>query len=450
MRMLSTKRIVMTLGLLLTVASASAGDWAHWRGPRGNGDAGPDPLPTQWKSTNTAEHGIVWKTDIPAFGRNTPVIVGDAIYFTSHVDDRELVLVRVDKKSGEVVWKCSLGESPAPRMAQGKSMRTWQKFHEHHNLASPSCTADSEVVVATFGSGAMAVCRPNGDIFWKTDIEDVLGEIVIWWGYANSPLLVDNLVIVVLMHDDLADLAGEKPRASSVVAFEKMTGKIAWKTDRTTKSKDEYNDAYTSPILWQRGGEREFLVFGGETLDAYRPQTGERLWSIRSGLEGNRIVPTPLPCEELAMVFGVRGKRGPIFGAAIRGEGDLGDDAILWQHDKNTPDVASMVYHNGLVFATDDQGMATCLDAKTGATHWRERLPTGRYFSSPLLAGGNVYYTAGSGVTTVVKASATFERVAENTIDHDEDFFASLVVSEGRLFLRGRHKLYCIGADATK
>jgi hypothetical protein len=91
---------------------------------------------------------------------------------------------------------------------------------------------------------------------------------------------------------------------------------------------------------------------------------------------------------------------------------------------------------------TSDNGVATCLDAKTGRSLWRERL--GPHFSaSPVTANGLVYFLSDWGITTIVKPGPTFEVIARNELG--EKTFASPAISNGRLYLRSEQHLFCIG-----
>ena len=433
------KSLTLCLSFFVFTSSLFAADWGHWRGPTWNGIVTGD-LPTHWSETE----GILWKTQIPPWGCSTPVVVGDSIFLTTHENDDQLVLIRLNKADGKIVWeKEILSGQKTPRFQEEKGIRGWQKFNDYHNLASPSVTADSETIIAYFGTGDLAGFDWAGNLLWKKNLQKEFGDFMIWWGHANSPLLYENLVIVPVMHDDLRDLPDKTPVDSYLVAYDKTTGDQAWKVLRNMRATDEYNDSYTSPVLWKHEGRVEMLVFGGETLDAYNPKTGERYWWLNKGIEGNRIIPTQVPCESLGMVFLVRGRRFPVCGIAPKGLGEQPESALLWSHPSNPPDVSCPVVCNGLLFFTNDQGIATCVDPKTGEVHWEKRLPGGTYFPSLIADGKHVYYMNNDGLCTIVKADKEFGQVAQNQLDGL--FLSSLVAADGKLYVRGRDAIYCIG-----
>jgi outer membrane protein assembly factor BamB len=97
----------------------------------------------------------------------------------------------------------------------------------------------------------------------------------------------------------------------------------------------------------------------------------------------------------------------------------------------------------------DDKGNMWCLDAKTGEKIWGpQRIAPGIYSSSPVLADGKIYATNEDGLTTVVKAGAVFEILAEN--DLDDYCLSSPAISNGQIFIRTTHYLYCIGKQARE
>ena len=86
--------------VLLSASIASADNWPQWRGPTGDGVSRETGLPLVWSE----RAGVAWKCPLPAWGNSTPAIWEDAIFLTSHVDEQQLRLLRIDGKTGRVVW----------------------------------------------------------------------------------------------------------------------------------------------------------------------------------------------------------------------------------------------------------------------------------------------------------------------------------------------------------
>ena len=92
----------------------------------------------------------------------------------------------------------------------------------------------------------------------------------------------------------------------------------------------------------------------------------------------------------------------------------------------------------------NDRGIVFCLDATTGKTLWGpERIASGTYSASPVLADGKIYAINEEGLTTVLKAGPVFEKLAENALN--DYVLSSPAISDGRIFIRTAQHLWAIG-----
>jgi outer membrane protein assembly factor BamB len=429
--------------LLLAVASiglclpAFAGNWPQWRGPNGDGVCPDSNLPLHWSETEN----VAWKCPLPD-GASTPVIWGDAIFATGEDADK-LMLFRIERDSGKIVWSHQVGAGKAAKRSPrggGGPRRGGQSFHNLHNLASPSPVTDGEVVVAHFGNGDLAAYDFDGKQLWKHNLQNENGPYTIWWGHANSPVIVDHLVISVCMQDSLADMQGKKPVDSYLLAHDIRTGEQKWKTLRNTGAPLEEADAYTTPLARTVDGRKELVVMGGNQLDAYDPATGKQLWHLPE-LVGGRTVTGPTIGGGL--IFATRGKKEALLAVKAYGSDRLPAGSIVWTKSRATADSSSPVYHDGLLFWITDNGNLNCVDAATGRPRWEEAPQLqGDFKASPIVAGDRLYFLNLRGRCTVVKAGPKYEKLAENMIK--DDTIASPAAADGRLFFRGRLALYCI------
>jgi outer membrane protein assembly factor BamB len=425
------------IGIPFFVSFVGADNWPQWRGPKGDSVSDETGIPLKWNEKTN----IVWKTPLPGWGASTPAIWGDAVFVTSQEGD-DLVLLRINKKDGRVAWKKNVSAGSPNRQPLRKKTneeRRTQKFHQLHNMASPSPITDGERVVVHFGNGDLAAFDFSGKQLWFHNLQKDHGVYTVWWGHANSPVLYKDLVITACMQDSLADLSGEKSQ-SYVVAYDKKSGEQKWKTLRMTKADAEECDSYTTPIFHQTKTGTEMIVMGGNQIDAYDPLTGKQLWYL-PGIKGGRTITGPTVGKDLA--YCTQGMKGPLLAVKLGGEGKL--DAtkdLAWKQTQGTPDSSSPVLWKDLLFWTSDDGFAHCVNAETGSLKWKKRLP-GDYKASPVIAEGRVYFLNLRGQCTVVAASAEFEKLAENQLD--DDTIASPALSDGCIYLRGKKSLYCIG-----
>ena len=122
----------------------------------------------------------------------------------------------------------------------------------------------------------------------------------------------------------------------------------------------------------------------------------------------------------------------------------LGTSAVVWQHDRNTPYVPSVVVSDGLVyFIKHFKNILSCLDAKSGEVKYETRIDgLTSVWSSLAIAAGRLYVVDRRGNTAVVQLGPEFELLALNQIDDDVD--ASPVFVGNRLYLRGSKRLYAL------
>jgi hypothetical protein len=133
---------------------------------------------------------------------------------------------------------------------------------------------------------------------------------------------------------------------------------------------------------------------------------------------------------------------------AIRlgGRGDVTDTHKLWEVTTGA-NVTSPVHFQGRLYWASDKGVANCLDAKTGESIFRERLPTrSRIYASIVRAGSKLYVTTRDKGVLVLNAAEKYEELARNVIADDQDMMnASPAIIGDRLLLRTDSFLYCVG-----
>lgn len=418
----------LALGLLLLAGAADSVSprdvWPQWRGPTGDSVSPVAELPTRWGP----DENVVWKSPL-GWGNSTPVIWQDAIFLTTQEEDRMLAL-RLDRKTGKVVWKHEVGKgSPRRKGPVGEG-----RYHDEHNMASPSPVTDGKHVWFHFGTGDLACYDFDGGQVWAVNLTKRFGPYTIWWGHANSPVLVGDLLISACMQDP------KDGGQSYLVAHDKATGKERWFVQRDTGATSEPADAYTTPILHHHhDGRTDLIVFGGNVLDAYDPATGKQLWQCRA-FSGNRVISGPTLAGDT--VYAVQGMRGPLVAVRLGGKGDVTETHVRWKYAGSTPDAPSPAVANGLVFLATNPGIAVCVDAATGQEVWKERVGKACR-ASPLVAGNRVYFFSKEGKATIVEAARDFKVVS--TADLGEEVIASPAVAGGDLFIRTKAHLYRIG-----
>jgi hypothetical protein len=231
-------------------------------------------------------------------------------------------------------------------------------------------------------------------------------------------------------------------------AVKKSDGQIAWKSERSAKPHLETlapdrRKAYGTPFLAKIGAETVSLTTASTRLYALDPMTGRERWFLNYGSGFSNV---PLPATDGKNLIICTGFMKPeVWCVKLEAaEGDISETHVLWKQDKvKAPDQATPVIANGLVFMVSGS-FASCLDLATGELRWRERIVVdkGDFAASPLVANGLVYFFDPAGDATVVKAQASYEVVAKNTLK--DGFMASPAVVGNSLVLRTKSALYRI------
>lgn len=398
---------------------ATAADWAGWRGPDGLGVSSEKGLPVTWSK----DQGVAWKVAIPGKGASSPIVVGNRVYLTSQTADNGLHVLAIDLKDGKILWDQGIGKGRL-------------RSHNLHNMATPTAASDGKFVWVLFGTGELACLDKNGKVVWQRNLVKEYGEYKTNHGYGTSPMLLDGKLFIACMHQG----------SSYVVAVDAKTGKNVWKKDRNLDAKEEAQDSYSSAIFVGSKGHKEVVLEGAESVNAYDPATGEQVWIC-----GGFKVPHPygrtiagVAAGDGAVIVTASGfqNRGYVVGVKTGGKGDITQSHKLWTATKFAPDCPTPVVYEGKVYTIRDDGMASCFDVKTGEAHWQERLTSANVKVSPVAADGKIYFLNGQGGCTVVKASAKFEKLADNELG--EGTLSSPAVSGGRILIRTEGHLHCI------
>jgi outer membrane protein assembly factor BamB len=177
-------------------------------------------------------------------------------------------------------------------------------------------------------------------------------------------------------------------------------------------------------------------------VTSYEPATGRPIWTARYGT-GYSVVPRPVTGHGLVFVSSSFDTPS-LLAVRLDGRGDVTDTHVAWKLVAGAPHSPSPLLVGDELYVVSDQGIASCLDAKSGKVHWQERLG-GTFSASPLHAAGRIYFQDENGATTVIKPGTSFEKLGRNEVKGRT--FASPVPLEGALLLRTETQLLRIEAE---
>jgi outer membrane protein assembly factor BamB len=413
----------IVVALALSVGSARAGsDWPQFRGPAGDGISDAKNLPVEWAE----DENVTWKTPIHGKAWSSPVVMAGKIWLTTATEDgRRLSVLCVDAATGKVLRDDKLFDVEKP-----------QYVHPFNSAASPTPAAEPGRLYVSFGSPGSRVPRHR-------DGQGALGAARLqcnhFRGPGSSPLIYDDLLILPFDGSDF----------QFVAAVDKHSGETKWKTNRSIDFQDlepdgsvsrdgDMRKAFSTPRVSTLSGAPLVISVGSKAAYAYEPRTGTEVWRTEDRSAHSASV-TPLVGPEFVYICTGLGDE-QLWAIKPGGKGVINDTHVAWKVNKNVPGRPSPLLVDGRIYMVDDAGLASCVDAKTGADVWRGRLK-GNYSASPIYAGGRLYFFSEDGVGTVIEAGGPkMKVVVENELD--DGFMASPAVTGDALILRTRTHLY--------
>lgn len=444
-RGITNQRVFGLLLLLCMGGLARAENWPSFRGPNASGIADGQPLSVSWDAERSID--ILWRASIPGLGHSSPVVWGDRVFVTTAIssatsaiynpkdddinpaDDQSKHQWRVyclDKRTGKVVWSQTAYEG-VPKV----------KRHVKATQANATPATDGRVIVASFGSEGLYCYDLNGKLLWKQDLgildPGYAGQPDLSWGYASSPVIYRDVVIVQC----------DIQKNSFIAAFSLKDGTRVWFTPR-----DEL-PAWSTPVIYEAGTRTQLVTSGSKFYRGYDPATGKELWRLSDNCEVK--VPSPVIAHDLFYLSGgnPRGREFYVVRPSASGDISLPKDkeaseSVAWRKTRGSPYTPTPIVYGQHLYVCQDNGVLTVYDARNGDQIYVHRIGReGSTFSaSPIAANGRLYFASEDGDVFVVKAGPVYELLATNRMG--EPLMATPAVSDGIIFVRGQQHLFAV------
>lgn len=452
--------------LILASFTAHAQDlaWPQFRGPESNPVGSHARLAERWSKTENVE----WSQSIPGRGWSSPIVTGGKVYVTTvttegkskspqigteysneyvaelqkqglpidkvieKVTERDIELPQevmlhyflycLNLKSGKVEWQQEFyaGHPPGGR-------------HRKNSFTSESPVTDGKFVYVYVANLGLWAYDLKGKQVWTTPLE--ANPIYLDFGTGSSPALAGDLLVIV----------NDNEKQQFIAAFDKKTGKQAWRTNRLIGPEGR-RSAWVTPFVWRHSQRTEIVTVGPGQLVSY-DLAGKELWRM-SGMSGAPI-PTPFAYDGLLYVDGGRGAllvavRPGASGDISLKEGATSNEYVVWSAARAGTYLPSPVAYQGGIYALTETGILSRFEAKTGKLTYKTRIdPTATAFTtSPWAYNGKLFCLSEEGQTFVVAAGEKFELLHVNELD-DMAQASPAIVGE-RLLIRTEKNLYSI------
>ena len=398
-------------------AEEVAANWPYFRGPDGSGITRLKDLPETWDGPSGKN--VLWKKEIGLPGENSPVVWGNRVFLTGATAKRREVYC-FDAGSGDLLWKEPVTTPQGGRAEPPEVM-------DDTGFAASTAATDGRRVFAIFANGDVAGFTAEGKRLWAIN----LGTPENTYGHATSLTLWRNRVIVVY------DQADAKAGKSKIMALDAGTGETVWSTPRKVAN------SWVSPIVIKYQEREQIITSADPLVIAYDPATGKELWQAKC-MRGD-VATSPAFANDLVYVA-----CDQTCVAAIRpdGSGDVTASKIVWkQEDAGLPDMCSLLCDGPRIY-TLVFGSFHAFDALTGEHLWELDTKV-KFQASPSLVNGRIHLLTTSGVTIIGEAGKEgFKETGRAALG--EDTGASPAFAPGRIFLRGKKNLFCIGIKDGK
>jgi outer membrane protein assembly factor BamB len=400
--------------LALGANPAAADNWPGWRGPAGNGHSAEKDLPLKW----SGKENVRWKVDLPGPGNSSPIVWGERVFLTQSLDKegKRRAVMCFQRSDGKLLWQKETAYDDV------------EPTHATNPYCSATPVTDGKRVVASLGAAGMICYDFEGKELWRYE----LGKFAHIWGNASSPILYGDLVIL---------LCGPGER-QFLLAVNKTDGKKAWQVDVPGGSNKEYIGSWSTPIIARVGDHDELIACLPEKLKGFDPKTGVELWSCDG--PGKLAYASPV-CSADGIVVAFSGYGGPALAVRAGGKGDVTETHRLWHHPKgNTQCIGSPVIVGDHAYLIRESGAAQCYELKTGKEVWNKERLGKTCWSSLVEADGRLYIANDDGEIHVLVTNPKFELLGHNILEDTGKIQASIVVSDGELFIRSHKHLWCI------
>ncbi len=366
---------------IFSTSSLASNDWPQFLGPTRDGVYGGPALATAWPKEGPP---VAWQKKIGQGFSGPAVALGKLILF-HRLGDRETIEC-LDAKTGTSIWKFDYPTSYQDDFGFDEGPR-----------ATPAI-ADGRVY--TFGAEGALHCLDfaTGKKLWNVNVKEQFSSPKGFFGMACSPLVEGNHVLL--------NIGGQN--GAGIVAFNKTTGELAWKSTGEEAS-------YSSPTVATLNDKRAAVFFTRSGLVILDPVSGKlnQQFGLRPRIQAAVSAATPLVIGD-KIFLSASYQTGSILLAAKTGKLEK-----VWSSDEAlSSHYATSVHHVGFLFGfhgRQESGPSfRCVELLTGKVRWSEdRFPAG----TVTLAGESLLILLEDGRLILAAASPTsFKRVAEAQI----------------------------------
>jgi outer membrane protein assembly factor BamB len=382
-------------------------EWPQFRGPHRDDISADQGLLKEWPKNGPR---IIWKARGIGSGYSSVSLAGGKI-FTLGNKGSSSELFAIDASNGNVLWSAKVGPSGG-------------------NLGCTP-TVDGDRVYAIGQEGDLVcVSAGSGNVQWHKNFKSDFGGHCGGWHYTESPL-VDG--------DKLVCTPGA--RDATVVAFDKNTGEVIW------KSAIPVNDptaGYSSIVVAEVGGIRQYVQLLAAGVVGVAARDGRFLWKYEKFSGNTANIPTPIVLGDQIFTSAGYGRGGALL--QLEASGDEVSAKEVYYNNALTNKHGGVVLVGDYLYGDrDDSGQPFCAEVKTGKILWQKQKGAGSGSAAVTYADGHLYFRYDNGIMALVEASPDgYKEISSFHIPNaNHQSWAHPVVVGGRMYLREQDVVWC-------
>lgn len=394
----------MTMALVM-ITCTLFGQEIGWRGPGRTGIYNETGLLKSWPDGGPA---LIWEASGIGMGYSSATVTPDAVYITGIRGNKDMLTAFTSE--GKKLWDIDYGNMST--VGSSPESRCTPTFYK------------GKIYVVS-GQGELSCISTGGKILWSVDYYSKYKASVPRFGISESPLAVDDKIIVT-----------PGGNIAAMVAFNTESGKVIWETPSLNEGSQ-----YVNPLLIERDGKKIIVTLTPTWIIGVNSADGKILWKFNFGSVnpdqqgGKNYIHTPIYRD--GYIFAANGYGQT---AAKIKLGAAGDPTLEWKNPEINPHVGGMILIGNYIYSSthdnNSMGRWICVDWNTGKTMW---ITKWNNKGSVISAEGLLYlYEEKSGNVALVRPnSEKLDIISSFKVTKGSGpYWAHPVIDKGRLFLR--------------
>ncbi|TWU35271.1 outer membrane biogenesis protein BamB [Novipirellula aureliae] len=411
--------------LILLTPSLHAENWSQWRGEDRANRSSETGLFENWDADGPP---LEWMAEGLGSGYANVSVVGDRIYTSGDFEDSQAIIA-IDVADGSLVWKTPI---------------TDKKPKHGYDGSRTTPTVDGNRLYAVSSDGRIACLNASdGNLVWARDFSDWNGKMMSSWGFSESPLVDGDKVICTPGGVD-----------GMVVALDKMSGKQIWAcivpepTPENDREALKEGAGYSSPILSNGGGVKQYVQLVGRGLIGIRAEDGKMLWQYNRVANTVANIPTAIIDGDFVFTSTGYNTGSALLKLSADGNGGVNAEEIYWLKGRTLQNKhGGITLVDGYLYCGhgNGNGLPICVEMATGEIKWGPERTEGKGETSLIYADGHIIYRREDGTIMLTKADpSTFKVLSFFKPPFQEGkSWAHPVIANGKLYLREQDKLIC-------